>query len=301
MSSREEPRRVMYVYFDNDRSRAAFQQLDAACESLGVQRRHGVALEFIGVDVTEGAALSRAIAKAIARAPVAIVAPASEVLVEASRQTGTIPIVFVTHQDPVQLKVAASLARFPANLTGISFHIGVEMKMLELLREAAPRARRIGYVVNRDRSNDSDTLEFLEAAATRHDLQWKVVPVGALASLEGDILAAGSVDAWFVTKVTALDQHRDPFVAILGATQRPAVYPSQRDVRAGAPMAYEAAFDDPYSAVARQIDRVLSGVTPGDIPVERPKRFGLSINFEAARASGMRLSPELLSRADIVQ
>jgi len=66
-------------------------------------------------------------------------------------------------------------------------------------------------------------------------------------------------------------------------------------------MAYEAAFDDLYSALARQIDRVLSGVPPSDIPVERPKRFGLSIDVEAARASGMRLSPEMLSRADMVR
>jgi putative ABC transport system substrate-binding protein len=66
-------------------------------------------------------------------------------------------------------------------------------------------------------------------------------------------------------------------------------------------MAYEAAFDNPFNALARQIDRVLSGVTPGDIPIERPKRFDLSINVEAARASGMRLSPEILSRADTVR
>ncbi len=301
MSARETPNRVMYVYFDNDRSRAAFKLLDAACESLGVQRRHGAALEFVGVEVTNRAALASALAKGLERRPAAIVAPASEVLVEASRQTGTIPIVFVTHQDPVQLKVAASLVRFPANLTGISFHIGVEMKMLELLREAAPRARRIGYVIDREESNNAHTIEFLETTARRYGLQWKLVPVDSVDSLERDILAADPVDAWFVTKVAVLDQHRAEFIAALGATQHPAIYPSQWDVRAGAPMAYEAAFDDPYSALARQIDRVLSGVAPGDIPVERPRRFGLSINVEAAHASGMRLSPEMLSRADIVR
>ena len=292
---------VLFFSFDDDRSRAGFRRLEAACEALGVQQRHGVALRFVGVDMTNRAALAGALAKGIESRPVAIVAPASEVLVEASRQTGTIPIVFVTHQDPVQLKVAASLVRFPANLTGVSFHIGVDMKMLELLREAAPRARRIGYVIERDELNNAHTLEFLETTASRYGLQWKLVPVGSVDSLERDVLAAEPVDAWFVSKVAVLDQHRARFVAILGAAQRPAIYPSQRDVRAGAPMAYEATFDDLYSVVARQIDRVLSGVTPSDIPVERPKRFGLSINFETARASGMRLLPELLSRADVVR
>src|SRR5258708_15588186 len=256
MSARETPNRVMYVYFDNDRSRAAFKLLDAACESLGVQRRHGAALEFVGVEVTNRAALASALAQGLERRPAAIVAPASEVLVEASRQTGTIPIVFVTHQDPVQLKVAASLVRFPANLTGISFHIGVEMKMLELLREAAPRARRIGYVIDREESNNAHTIEFLETTARRYGLQWKLVPVDSVDSLERDILAADPLDAWFVPKLAVPDHPRAESIPAPGPTPHPAIYPSQWDVRAGAPMAHEAAFDDPYSALARQIDRV---------------------------------------------
>jgi putative ABC transport system substrate-binding protein len=66
-------------------------------------------------------------------------------------------------------------------------------------------------------------------------------------------------------------------------------------------MAYEAVFDDPNGALARQLDRVLSGVTPGEIPIERPKRFRLSLNVAAARASGMVVTPILLSRADRVR
>jgi putative ABC transport system substrate-binding protein len=292
---------VMYVYFDDQRSRDTFRRLEAACESLGVQRRHRVKLEFIGVDVTDRVALAAALAKGIERRPAAIIANASPVLLEASRQTVTIPIVFVTHQDPVELEVADSLSKLPANLTGISFHIGVEIKMLELLRETAPRARRIGYLVDRDYAGNPRVREFLEATASRHGLQWKLVALGSIDSLEGDLLAAGPVDAWFVTKVTVLDQNRKKFIATLGATHRPAIYPSQGDVRAGGPMAYEAAFDDPFSALARQIDRVLTGVPPEDVPIERPKRFGLSVNVAAARESGMRLSPELLSRADHVR
>ena len=291
----------MFVSFDDPRSRAGFRTVEAACEALGVHRRHRVELKFVGVDITDRAALASALAKGIERRPVAIVAPAAEVLVEASRQTGTIPIVFVTHQDPVELKVADSLAKLPRNLTGISFHIGVETKMLELLRETAPRARRIGYILDRGESSNPRTREFLEATASRHGLQWKLVPVGSIETLERDIHAADPVDAWLVTKVAVLDQHRKEFIAALAATHRPAIYPSRGDVRAGGPMAYEAAFDDPYSALARQIDRVLTGATPSDIPVERPKRFGLSVNVAAARESGMRLTPELLSRADHVR
>lgn len=301
VDERQANQTVMFIHFDDQRSRAAFRRLEAACEVLGVQRRHRVALEFVGVDVTDGPALARALAYSIERRPAAIVAASSNVLLEASRQTTAIPIVFVTHQDPVDLEVASSLTRLPRNLTGISFHIGVETKMLELLRETAPRARRVGYVVDRDEAHRPQRLEFLDTTARRHGLQWTVVPLDTVDSLARGILAAGPIDAWFVTKAAALDQHRDRFVATLAATHRPAIYPSLGDVGAGAPIAYEAAFDDPFAAVARQVDRVLSGVTPSDIPVERPNRFTLSINVAAARASGMRLTPELLSRADQVR
>jgi putative ABC transport system substrate-binding protein len=66
-------------------------------------------------------------------------------------------------------------------------------------------------------------------------------------------------------------------------------------------MAYEAVFDDPNGALARQLDRVLSGVTPGEIPIERPKRFRLSLNINSAKGVGMDVTPRLLSRADRVR
>src|SRR5258708_32408352 len=62
MSARETPNRVMYVYFDNDRSRAAFKLLYAACESLRVPRRHGPALESRGVQAPKRAARASALA-----------------------------------------------------------------------------------------------------------------------------------------------------------------------------------------------------------------------------------------------
>ena len=108
------------------------------------------------------------------------------------------------------------------------------------------------------------------------------------------------MDAWFVTKASVLDEHPEAFLRILNATRLPAVYPSEREVRAGGTISYEAVFDNPLGLMAKQLDRVLSGVPPADIPIERPKRFVLSINVAAARSAGMRLAPELLARADRV-
>ena len=294
-------RKVLFVHFDNERSRAVFERFEAACEAIGIQARHNVALEFVGVNVTDEVALHRALVKGLAEEPVAIVAPNSPVLMESVRLTEDTPIVFFTHQDPVDLRLAASLTRRPRNLAGISIYLGIEAKMLEILREAAPDARRIGYLFDSDETPRPSVSEFLDSSARRHGVQWKLVPVKSIESLADDIREAGPIDAWFVSKAGVLDEHRGRFVAALAATHRPAIFPSQLEVAVGAPMSYEAVFDDPNGALARQLDRVLSGVTPSDIPIERPKRFRLSLDVGAARAAGMLVTPALLSRADRVR
>ena len=294
-------RKVLFVNFDHERARFAFARFEAACLAIGLQARHHVALEFVGVDVSDAVALRKALEKGLDDNPLAIVAPSSGVLMEAVALTETTPIVFFTHQDPVDLKLAASLTHRPQNLAGISFQLGIQPKMLELLRESAPQVRRIGYIVDSDEAQRPSVRDFLESSARQHGVQWKVVPVSSIETLERDIRNAGPIDAWFVTKAAVLDEHRKDFLAIVMATHRPSIYPSQLEVAAGAPMSYEAVFDDPNGALARQLDRVLSGVTPGEIPIERPKRFRLSLNVASARAVGMIVSPQLLARADRVR
>ena len=272
-----------------------------ACRAIDLENRHRVEIEFIGVDATDPVALDRALRKGLDGDPVAIVAPTSPVLTQAARLTQSTPIVFVTHQDPVDLRLVASLTRRPENLAGISLQLGIEAKMLELLMETAPGARRIGYIYDRNEAPLPSVEQFLESSARRHGVQWKLVPVKSIDTFQDDIRAAGPIDAWFVTKAGVLDEHRIRFVRALLATRRPAIFPSQLEVANGAPMAYEAVFDDANGALARQLDRVLSGVVPGDIPIERPKRFTLSLNVTSARAAGMLVTPNLLSRADRVR
>src|SRR5258705_5297416 len=113
------PRKVMFVNFDHERARFAFARFEAACNAIGIQERYHVALEFVGVDVTDEMALRKALVEGLAANPVAVIAPNSPVLIEAVRLTEDTPIVFFTHQDPVDLRLAASLTRRPAKLAGI--------------------------------------------------------------------------------------------------------------------------------------------------------------------------------------
>jgi len=291
----------MFVNFDNDRAHAAFARFMAASGAIGIEKHRDVKIEFVGVDVMDAVALGKVLEIGLKANPVAIVAPTSPVLMQAVRLTHTTPIVFFTHQDPVDLRLATSLTSRPRNITGISLQLGIELKMLELLRETAPEARRIGYIYDSSEPLRPSVKEFLDSSARRHGVQWRLVPVAAIGTFAHDIRDAGPVDAWFVSKASVLDEHRMQFVATLLATRRPAIFPSELEVAVGGPLAYEAVFDDPNGALARQLDRVLSGVTPGEIPIERPKTFRLSLNVSSARALGMVVSPRLLSRADIVR
>ena len=294
-------REVVFINFDHERARFAFARFVAACQALKIQDRYHVNLQFVGVDVTDPTALRAALQQALAEEPMAIIAPNSPVLSAAAHLTQVTPIVFFTHQDPVDLHLAASLNQRRPNLAGISLELGIEPKMLELLLEAAPGARRIGYVYDSNEAALASSVKFLQASAQLHGVEWRGVPVRSIDTLAADVRDAGPVDAWFVTKASALDEHRQQFVAILAATHKPAIYPSQLEVAIGAPMAYEAVFDDPNGALARQLDRVLSGVPPIDIPVERPKRFTLSVNVAGLKSAGMKVTPALLSQADKVR
>lgn len=299
--SAQPPRKVLFVNFNHERAHFGFTRFEAECRALGIQQRHAVALEFVGVDVTDELALKQALSKGLESGPAAIVAPNSLVLTAAARLTRTVPIVFFTHQDPVDLRVASSLVHRPPNLAGISLELGIEAKMLEFLLEAAPHARRVGYIFDSGETPRPSVEEFLRSSEQRHRVRWKLVAVKSIDTLKEDIRNAGDVDAWFVTKAGVLDEHRAVFVSVLAATHRPAIYPSQLEVVAGAPLSYEAVFDDPNGTLAHQLDRVLSGAVPAEIPVERPKRFRLSVNIRAAMEAGMSLSPQFLSEADRVR
>src|SRR5215468_8973586 len=115
----------------------------------------------------------------LVRQQVAVIAATGGIaaVLAAKAATTTIPIAFISAEDPVRLGLVASLARPGGNLTGINFFSSeLAAKRLDLLHELLPRAARIAVLVNpANATNTASTLRDVEAAARAIGLQVQVL------------------------------------------------------------------------------------------------------------------------------
>ena len=84
------------------------------------------------------------------------------------------------------------------------------------------------------------------------------------------------------------------------ASRLPAIYEWSEYAAEGVLMGYGRTQASIARLVAEQVDRVLKGARPAELPVVRPTIFALAINRKTAKALGLTVSPSLLARADEV-
>jgi putative ABC transport system substrate-binding protein len=221
----------------------------------------------------------------------------------AKSATSTIPIVFVSGDDPVATGLVAALARPGGNVTGVSF-LFVEMhpKRLELLCELVPQARVIALLMNPNLSGVERTIRDVEEAARGKGVQLPIVKAGS----------DGEIDAAFATFVQlqagALIVGSDPFfnsrpeqlVALASRYAVPAIYFAREFAEAGGLISYGASIPAASRQVGIFAGRILKGAKPADLPVEQPTTFELVINLKTAKALGLTVPQSLLARADEV-
>ena len=65
-------------------------------------------------------------------------------------------------------------------------------------------------------------------------------------------------------------------------------------------MSYGPNQDEPFKRVAIFIDKILKGIKPADIPVERPMKFEFLINLKSAKQIDLTIPPNVLARANKV-
>jgi putative ABC transport system substrate-binding protein len=235
------------------------------------------------------------------RADVLVVAgtPATQAALATTR---TLPIVMAVSGDPVGTGLVNSLARPGGNVTGLTdMAIELSGKRLELLAEAAPAITRIAVVWNPAAADQVRAWREMERAAQALGLQLYSVAVRRTEELADALEAAtqGGADALTTLDDTLLlDRH----LLLDYAQQRrlPTIYGARECAEAGGLMAYGPRQTDLYRRAAVYVDKILKGVEPAALPIERPTRFELVINLRVARALGLGLPASLAGEADDV-
>jgi putative ABC transport system substrate-binding protein len=222
----------------------------------------------------------------------------------AKAATTTIPIVFLTGEDPVRLGLVASLARPGGNLTGINFfNTELATKRLELLRELVPGAKRVAVLVNPiDTTNTDSTLRAIEPAARAIGLQIQVLNASTSREIDAAFATIGGdrPDAVFVGQTAFLNFRRVQLAQLAARYMVPASYPGREFTEVGGLMSYASDIADAYRQVGIYAGRILKGAKPADLPVVQATKFELVINAQTARMLGLDLPPQLLARIDEV-
>jgi putative tryptophan/tyrosine transport system substrate-binding protein len=217
--------------------------------------------------------------------------------------TTTIPIVFATGGDPVELGLVASLNRPGANLTGFTdMNSDIVPKQLGLLHELLPGATRFGVLVTRTFAFVDRVIKDAQMAAAAMGRQMEILFAGTDREIDAAFaeMVQKRVEAILVPDDVVLVGRRTQILTLAARHALPAIYGARNWADAGGLMSYGPLVNDQARQAGIYTGRILKGEKPSDMPVARATRFELIINLATARAIGVTAPPTLLARADEV-
>jgi putative tryptophan/tyrosine transport system substrate-binding protein len=233
--------------------------------------------------------------------PDLVLALGGDVAPYAVKATSTIPIVFVSSADPVQLGLAASLARPAGNATGVTLLLDdTASKRLEFLKEAVPRVQHAAFLWNPDHPDNE--LRETQRAAQSLDMRLQLVEMRGSGDLDNAFRAVidGGCDALYVVSSRHTVLNIPPIVDFATKNKLPLAGGWGAWARAGGLLSYGPNINDVTLRVVTYVDKILKGAKPADLPVQQPTKFEFVVNTKAAKAIGVDVPPTLLARADEV-
>jgi putative tryptophan/tyrosine transport system substrate-binding protein len=219
------------------------------------------------------------------------------------QQTHTIPIVFAGVGDPVLNGLVTSLAHPEGNITGVTnLFYSIGGKWLELLKEASPQVTRVAIIFTPEIGTSEGWFAAIEAAAAMLGVTAARVPVRNAAEIAHALGAFASEPngGLIVVPPGLVGADREALLAEVAQRRLPAVYDARSYTAEGGLMSYGADSADMFRQSATHVDRILRGAKPGDLPVQNPDKFELSINLKTAKAMGLDIPEMLIARADEV-
>jgi putative ABC transport system substrate-binding protein len=217
--------------------------------------------------------------------------------------TTTTPILVVVTGDPVGTGLVASLARPGGNITGFSI-MSPELsgKRLELLKEAAPKTKRVGVLW--DALQPDNILDFntTQLAARAFGLKLQSLELRGTEDLEGAFLIAVKqrLNALVVIGGGVVNINQKRILAFEAENRLPAIHEQLWFAEAGGLMAYGVNVPDLFRRSATYVDKILKGTKPADLPLQQPTKFEFVINLKTAKQIGLTIPQSVLFRADRV-
>jgi len=237
------------------------------------------------------------VAKELVKARVdLILASGGQGAIAAKKATSTIPIVFGGVGDAATLGIVQSLSRPGANLTGSSLQASdTDAKELQLFVEASGKLTNVvcltkGFSVARE-----DEERFTSAANALGIRRFQFLRYESVRALEPVVerLAREGIDGVVVSDPPRPSEEYRRLAALLIKLRLPSI----GNAEDGFLLGYKYATLEAARVVAKQVDQILKGAKPGEIPVEQITTFELEINLRTAKALGLSIPSSVLLQA----
>jgi putative ABC transport system substrate-binding protein len=239
----------------------------------------------------------------IARKVDLIVAMGSSAARAVKQVTNSIPIVMAPVGNPVEAGLVSSLSRPGGNITGVSVvSLDLARKRLALAKELLPHATRLAVLVTPTNSAPAGMIEASRAAAHELGVSVQFISVSTAADIDKafEEMKQGRADAFVAIPSPIFNSERPKLAELALRYRLPAIGEAREFAVAGFVMGYGPSIADATRRSAVYIDKILKGAQPGELAIEQPTKFELTVNVKAAKALGVTIPQSLLLRADEV-
>jgi len=282
---------IVNVAADDPEAQASIALFKQTMQQLGWSDERNVKIDVRGAagDPERMQTLAKEL---VALKPDVILTRSTPVTAALLRQTRAIPVVFTVVSDPVGDHFVESLARPGGNATGFTnVEFSLTGKWLELLKEVAPRVKRVAFIFNPELApgGGSYYTRLIEASAPSFAVTPTVAPVHGAADIEraiGEFVGEPNGGLVVLPDATTLVTRR-LIVVLADRHHLPAIYAFGVVVTEGGLISYGIDVVDQFRQAANYVDRILKGTKPAELPVQLPTKFVMSINLRTAKGLGV--------------
>jgi ABC-type uncharacterized transport system substrate-binding protein len=318
----QSPVRVGILVQEMERSQAqAIKGLGEELKRLGYEEKKNLFFETRNAKGNR-AALQSAAAELLTRQVSVIFTTGTSATRAAIASTGEIPIVFVHPDDPVAAGLIKSTTiaspllpgnspsfwmssggERPKNLTGVAAYArSTTEKRVELIKEIVPGLRKILIFYDGNNAFSRDSFGVAEAAAKKFGLEAVGYAPKSTDELRTTVASLPPMPGTAIFQVAdELFESESEFVFETARTKKfPTMFNQESWAIAGALAAYGPNYLAMGRQAARMIDKIIKGEKPASLNIERAAKFDLILNYRTARFLDLKLTPEIVKKADKV-